>query len=50
MLVTGRIVNLDLKLDLLHILDAPVDVQDGGLVLFRERVIEVVGDEAGFTD
>ena len=46
MLVTRRVVNLDLDLLLLHILDALVDVEDGRLVYVSVGVVQVVGDHA----
>lgn len=50
MLVTAGIVNFDLDLLLLHVLDAPVDVEHGRFVILGEAVVEVVRDQARLTD
>ena len=47
MLITGRVVDLDFQLLLLNILDALVDIKHGRLVVLAERVVQIVGDEAG---
>ena len=49
-LITTRIVNLDLELVLVDGLDATIHVQYGRLIVFRERIVEVVSDETRLTD
>ena len=46
MFVTRCVVDLDLYLLLLDVLDALVDVQDGGLVILRKCVMEIIRDKA----
>ena len=50
MLVTAGIVNFDLDLLLLHVLDAPVDIEHGRFVILGETVVEVVRNQARLTD
>ena len=42
--------DLDAELLLVHILDALVHVQDRRLIVLRERVVQIVRDQAGLTD
>ena len=49
-LVATRVVNLNVDLLSPDVLDSVVDVEHGGLVLFREVVLEVVANQAGFAD
>jgi hypothetical protein len=39
---------MDFNVDLLilNVLDAPVDVKDGWFVIFTERIIQIVADQA----
>ena len=46
MFVTGCVVDLDLYLLLHNVLDALEDVKDGGLVILRKCVMEIIRDKA----
>ena len=47
--ITTRIVDLKLYLAAFDVLRAPVHIQHGRLVLFRELIVEVVVNQACFT-
>ena len=49
MVITTRIVNLELYLAAFDVLRAPVHIQHGRLILFRELIMEVVVNQACFT-
>ena len=49
MLITTRIVDLKLYLAAFDVLRAPVHIQHGRLVLFRELIVQVVVNQARFT-
>ena len=49
-LISTGIMDLDLHLLFLDILDASVDVEDCRLVVLRERIVEIVTDQARFTN
>ena len=50
MIIATCIMDLDLHLLFLDILDASVDVEDCRLVVLRERIVEIVTDQARFTN
>ena len=49
-LFSTRVMNLDVDLPFFDFLDVFVDVKNGGLGLFREVVLEVASNEAGFAN
>ena len=49
-LITTGVMNLNLELVLLNSLYAAIHIQHGRLVVLRERIVEVVGDETRLTD
>ena len=50
MLISTSIVDLNLYLTAFDVLGAPVDVQHGRLVTLRELIVEVVMNQARFSD
>ena len=50
MFITTRIMNLKLNLAAFDVLRSPVHIQHGRLVLLRVRVVDVVVNQACFTD
>jgi len=49
-LITTSIVDFNFDLLFLDTFDAPVDIEHCWLVVLRERIVQVIGDEAGLTD
>ena len=50
MLITTSVVDFNFDLLLLDTLYAPVDIEHCWLVVIRERVTQVIGDQAGLAD
>ena len=50
MLISTRIMDLNLDLAVIDVLCALVHVQHGWLILLRERIVEVIVNQARFTD
>ena len=48
--ISTRIVDLDLYLTAFDVLGAPVHIQHGRLVLLRELIVEVIVNQARFSD
>ena len=50
MVISARIVDLQLNLLLFDVLGAPENIKHGRLIILRENIFEVVSNEAGFAD